>query len=197
MITPSHIIYSWAAAKSLDTKLGVDKVRITGALIGGFLPDIPAYLFFFYTTFIMQASQQKIWGDLYFSSGWSPFITLSHSFILWPLLLLLSYFWGKKLVFWIASSALLHIIMDFTVHHDDAYRHFYPLTNWRFESPLSYWDPAYYGNIVGSVDTIVVLLLLIYIIKQTDSINLQRLIVGVGIIYILLTLLSYIIFYYA
>ena len=194
MITPSHIIYSWAASKYLDTKLGIDKTRIAGAVVGGFLPDLPAYVFFFYTTFIMNASQQQIWGDLYFNSGWSPFITLSHSFILWPFLLLLAHFLGKKFFFWVAGSALLQCIMDFTVHNDDAYKHFWPVSNWRFESPLSYWDPAHYGNIVGSLDTIVVLLLLIYIMKRTDSIKTQRLLVGISIIYILLTILPYFIF---
>ena len=41
---------------------------------------------------------------------------------------------------------LLHSAFDLPLHHDDAHRHFFPLSDVRFASPLSYWDPAHYGN---------------------------------------------------
>jgi len=30
--------------------------------------------------------------------------------------------------------------LDFPLHHDDGRPHFWPLSGWIFESPLSYWD---------------------------------------------------------
>jgi len=38
------------------------------------------------------------------------------------------------------------------LHHDDAHRHFLPLSGFRFESPISYWDPAHYGLVFGAVE---------------------------------------------
>lgn len=46
-----------------------------------------------------------------------------------------------------ASSALLHVGIDFLLHHDDARAQWMPLTDWIFRSPVSYWDPRYYGRI--------------------------------------------------
>ena len=42
-------------------------------------------------------------------------------------------------------SLLLHTLGDLPLHHDDGHRHFFPFLDWRFESPVSYWDPAHYG----------------------------------------------------
>ena len=50
------------------------------------------------------------------------------------------------------SAALVHLTLDFPLHNDDARAHFWPLTNWKFTSPVSYWDPKYYGQIVGPVE---------------------------------------------
>ncbi len=50
------------------------------------------------------------------------------------------------LCFAFAGSALLHSVIDFLVHREDAHMQFWPLTEWRFVSPVSYWDPAHYGN---------------------------------------------------
>ena len=45
-----------------------------------------------------------------------------------------------------ALAALLHLACDLPVHADDAHRHFWPLTDWRFHSPVSYWNPAQGGD---------------------------------------------------
>ncbi|MGL4406090.1 MAG: hypothetical protein ACRCT6_10040, partial [Notoacmeibacter sp.] len=45
----------------------------------------------------------------------------------------------------ISASALTHSAIDFLCHRDDAHMHLWPLTEWRFRSPVSYWDSAYYG----------------------------------------------------
>ena len=34
-------------------------------------------------------------------------------------------------------------------HRDDSHRHPYPLSDWRFISPLSYWDPVHHGQWLG------------------------------------------------
>ncbi len=52
---------------------------------------------------------------------------------------------------------LLHIFGDLPLHHDDAHRHFFPLLDWRFLSPVSYWDPAHHGQWASLVEFIAVL----------------------------------------
>jgi hypothetical protein len=43
------------------------------------------------------------------------------------------------------ASMALHAVADLLTHHDDAHRHLWPLSGWRFASPVSYWDPAHFG----------------------------------------------------
>ena len=52
------------------------------------------------------------------------------------------------------ASALLHLAFDFPFHNDDARPHFWPLSDWVFESPLSYWDRAHHGTLVGAAEWI-------------------------------------------
>jgi hypothetical protein len=46
----------------------------------------------------------------------------------------------------------LHLGFDFLLHNDDGRAHFWPLSNWIFQSPVSYWDPDHYGNIAGAIE---------------------------------------------
>ena len=52
----------------------------------------------------------------------------------------------------------LHVPEDLFLHHDDGHRHFYPLSQWRYSSPVSYWDPNHYGKIVAPLEALAVVL---------------------------------------
>ena len=58
---------------------------------------------------------------------------------------------------------LLHSLGDFPLHHDDAHRHFFPFSDWRFISPISYWDPAHYGNWASLLEIFAVLAISIFL----------------------------------
>ena len=50
------------------------------------------------------------------------------------------------------QAALLHLAFDLPLHHSDARPHFWPLSDWVFRPPLSYWNPARHGDLVGAVE---------------------------------------------
>jgi hypothetical protein len=60
----------------------------------------------------------------------------------------------------------MHVVVDFFVHADDAYKHFWPLTNWRFFSPVSYYDSNYYGQWFGILESVLYITLLLGLTKQ-------------------------------
>ena len=43
---------------------------------------------------------------------------------------------------------------DFLLHHNDGHRHFLPFSDFRFVSPVSYWDPRHYGGIVAPLEAL-------------------------------------------
>lgn len=53
----------------------------------------------------------------------------------------------------------VHCLIDLPVHHDDAHRHFFPFSEYRFFSPVSYWDPQHFGNYVLTVEIVLTLIL--------------------------------------
>ena len=49
-------------------------------------------------------------------------------------------------------STRRRVVGDFFLHADDARTHLQPFTDWRFYSPVSYWDPAYFGRTAMAVE---------------------------------------------
>lgn len=65
---------------------------------------------------------------------------------------------------WFALGAGLHSAIDILTHAGDGPLLLFPL-NWtyRFSSPVSYWDPEYYGRIFAPIEHVLDVVLLIYI----------------------------------
>ena len=57
----------------------------------------------------------------------------------------------------VCISMICHSLLGLPVHNDDAHRHFFPFSNHRFISPLSYWDKNHYGAIVALIEMALVI----------------------------------------
>lgn len=182
MITPSHIIYSWALAKKTESSGDIHPHRTLTFVLGALFPDCFTYLFFIVCGLLLGYSGQIMWDDMYFNSGWAIPITLSHSFLLWPTLIALGYYFNLRLLTWFSLSALIHAVVDFCVHTDDAYRHFWPLSDFKFHSPISYYRTSEYGNWVSAFDSILVLGLLTYLYTKYTG-WWRGVIIGIGLLY--------------
>lgn len=176
MITPSHVIYSWAAARWLDDHHAASTHRrTTPFLLGAIAPDIPIYIFFIVYSLLLNYSGAILWNDMYFNSSWSIVFTLSHSLLVWPALATLGWYLKRTWLRYVSISAILHIGVDFLVHTSDAYQHFWPLTDWRFISPVSYWNETEYSAWVTAADSSLVLLVLTYLWYSYAKNNMIRL----------------------
>lgn len=171
MNTQSHAILSYALIRYVVGKRA-DNIRYFNLLIftGSLLPDLPLYIFFTYFTFIAPVPQEILWGELYFQPFWQSLVSAFHSFPIWltvvTVFLLLKNSGGA--LFGIAG--FLSSAQDFLLHHDDAHAHFWPFSDYRFASPVSYWDPNYYGQTVAVVEIIAVLLVSIWVFRKLRSV---------------------------
>ena len=57
------------------------------------------------------------------------------------------------------ASMILHVLLDFPVHTDDAHAHLWPLSDWKFDSGISYWNSSQGGNIVGVIESVIAIVL--------------------------------------
>lgn len=142
MNTPAHLAASvlvwrdepgWGAAAAVAA--------------GAILPDAPMFGFYAYQRLVVGSSEREIWSTLYFQDSWQLFFDVFNSIPLMLVVIGLSTLCGARWGALLGASALLHLCFDLPLHHDDAHRHFLPLTEWRFASPVSYWDPKHFGFI--------------------------------------------------
>jgi hypothetical protein len=123
-------------------------------VLGAVLPDLPIFTFYAYEKLVLHVPEGQVWRVDYFASAWQPVIDGLHSFVLIGLLLVVAWRLRLPRTLAFAASLFLHSLCDFPVHHDDAHRHFFPLSDWRFRSPISYWDPRHHGALGAALEVL-------------------------------------------
>ena len=186
MNTPSHYILNLVLlGKTIAPKANA---AIT---IGAILPDLPIFIFYFAAKFVYKLPERQIWSEVYYQPFWQNIIALFHSLPLALIGLFISLYCGWKSGAIACSSLIFHSLLDLPFHHDDAHRHFFPFSDYRFISPLSYWDPKHYGNIVALVELSLVLAVTPLVFNLLDS-GLSK---GLVIVIEMLYLVGYLRFY--
>ncbi len=151
MNTPGHAIVSLAGLGR-----GQSAVIQRWILAGSILPDAPMFLFYVIVRFIQGHPEDLIWNSLYFQPGWQALFDSFNSVPLVLLFVLIARWAGRPGPMYLGLSMLVHFVLDLPLHHDDGHRHLYPLSMWRFDSPVSYWDPAHFGHIMAPVEMLLV-----------------------------------------
>ena len=177
MNTPAHLIFGAAAFARPDARA----VNFC-ALAGSILPDVSLYLMAANALFIKGIPAGTVFGKLYFSDEWQSVFAIDNSFFIWILILIGGLALRKYWLTVLGSAGLLHLAFDFPFHHDDGRQHFWPFSDWVFESPLSYWDVAHYGNILGPVEGIVCVALCVLLWRRFKSWQARTVIVAGGTI---------------
>lgn len=148
MNTPSHV-----AASLLIGGRQPRWSAVCALTLGALLPDLPMFGFYGYQKWA-QRSEREIWSTLYFEESWQLFFDGFNSIPLGVLLILVCWRAGFQWGFLFSTSAVLHMLCDLPVHHDDGHRHFLPFSDFRYASPVSYWDPRHYGWLFAPAELI-------------------------------------------
>ncbi len=164
MNTQSHAIINVALLNRKD-KPHLRRYMLLGALI----PDLPMFVFFTVETFGFRHSQQQIWSERYFILQWQYLFDIFNAMPLILIVLGIGYWLKSDAVVFCCWSILLHCAVDFFLHHDDAHRHFFPFSQFRFSSPISYWDPSHYGRIASLVEIAATVLASIFLFFRLHS----------------------------
>src|SRR5262245_25292111 len=173
--TPAHAVLNLLALGRRGP-FHAQSIIVAGAL----LPDVPMVLFYSFEKVVKQTSEVLIWTRAYYEPGWQVAFDGFHSI---PLLVL-----GLTIAGWrrwtairlLFSSMLLHAVVDLPLHHDDAHRHFFPVSDWRFQSPVSYWDPSHHGGIIGPIEAGLVAVGCVVLYRSATSLAARCLVIGLG-----------------
>jgi len=138
--TPAHV-----ALNALLLGRGSWQRHSVAVTAGALLPDLPMLGFYLLERFGRSTPERVIWGQLYFEPSWQAFFDAFNSLPLIALAALFAWRAGATAALAFLASMALHCLADLPLHREDAHAHFWPLTSWRFLSPVSYWDPRHGG----------------------------------------------------
>lgn len=144
MNTPAHILISTALLCRKPAPPNTSTC-FSAAVLGAVVPDGMMFVFYAVEKFIFQSTEREIWSQRYFTAGWQDIFDVFNSVPIVILGLAIAWRLGNRWTFVFLASMLIHFVLDLPLHHDDGHRHFFPLSDWRFESPVSYWDPKHFG----------------------------------------------------
>ena len=164
MHTQTHLLIG-AAALGRPGRAGMG----LAAGFGSVLPDIPAIVMAGWALLVQRRDADEVFRVAYFSDAWHAVLAPAHSVPLWALVLAGGFALGRDVVKAFAGGGLLHMAFDLPVHADDPHRHFWPLSDWRFESPVSYWDPAHFGLWVAPLEVAAGLALVVLLWRRWSS----------------------------
>lgn len=176
MNTPAHLIFGLTAFGKAH-----QPAITAAALAGAIIPDLSLYLLAGYELGIAGTEPRVVFGEMYYSDAWQRIFRVDNSMILWGIALVIGLMARAPVVIALCSAVLLHLVLDFGFHHDDGRAHFWPITNWIFESPVSYWDPRHYGTLVGGLEVFVALLCCVVLWRRFTGRWMRGVIVALGL----------------
>jgi Zinc dependent phospholipase C len=157
MRTPSHFLITAVLAKHYRGRAKIHQVAL---LLGSIMPDLPLVLLsstralylLFSKGHPITSIHSFMFDELYFNNPW--WIT-AHNVFHAPFILLtglaLTYHdrAAKGVGFWLFYfflGCLFHTVLDIPTHASDGPLLLFPFNwQWRFHSPISYWEPAHWG----------------------------------------------------
>ena len=170
METYAHSFYTWALAKH-----GITAGRAAGVAgaVGAAFPDLPAFAGTAYYMF----RDGTVWSEtsldaIYFSGPFGATGSALHSavpsvaaLVLYRLLKLGARDW-HRIVLWFLLGWLGHTVADFLTHADDVRPLFWPISDWTWSSPVSYYNPMYFGREFFVVNHALMLLAIVLLLLR-------------------------------
>lgn len=169
MRTFTHAIVTAAVGR----RVALGRGSLAAFIVGSVLPDLPLGVLTLLAIFGTSSTDaaMSFMDRAYISSPlWIALHNTPHSFVVMGGLSLVGYAllprrWGRWLL-WYAAGAVLHVISDILTHAMDGPMFLYPLSSFRFQSPISYWDPDYYGRAFTMLEYTLDALLLAFLVTR-------------------------------
>ena len=180
MQTQTHFLIT-AALGHLGQRRAAHAAHTPALLIGSVLPDVPfALLTVLYSAYYRWIAPLGPGVDVHDLLHFSLFYTdpiwiighnTLHSLVITGLLALAGTLAGRQgrrwgwVLLWFALGAGFHTAIDIVTHHSDGPLFLFPLSwSYRFASPFSYWEPAYYGATVRLIEYALSAISVLYLI---------------------------------
>ena len=164
MLTPTHILLSCGLLTARHST-----PRNLAVLAGGIAPDVPMFGMFVWDRYVQGLGEEQIWEGRYWTDAWQIPTAIGHSIPIAAVILAIGMTARLRVLTFFALSMLVHILGDLPFHNDDAHMHLWPLSRWKFISPVSYYDPSHHGNIMHFVELGLMIAMMGLLSRRFDS----------------------------
>ncbi len=147
MNTPAHTLLAAALLAKPEARK-----RNAALIVGSLIPDVTILWMILWERFIRGTDMRTIFTEKYYAPEWHLVFAIPNSIPLFALGAAAGYALGWPLVWVLCAAALVHVIGDLPLHHDDGHPHLWPFSDWIYASPVSYWDPGHHGIAAGAVE---------------------------------------------
>ena len=196
MMTQTHGLI----AAALLTSPSRSKRHNFSVLLGSLMPDMAIFGLYAWSK-IEKIPESILWRDVYFSEPMLTLTAIGNSLPLYLFVLFMamsvgtvrfkraglavdarldqthfSWLVSRSAIALFALAAITHLVGDFPVHAADAHPHFWPFTDWRFHSPISYWDSNHYGHVFFYVEATLGVMLSIILFRRFNVTSVRALI---------------------
>lgn len=152
------------------------------AVAGALAPDLSLYVMASVSLYVLQISPRVVFDELYFSPAWQQVFAIDNSVFVWGALLGLAWWREAKNTVIFAASALMHLAFDFPLHHDDGRPHFWPVSDWVFDSPVSYWDRSAHAGLIGPIEMGLCALFCLILLRRYHSLRSRLMITALALV---------------
>lgn len=170
--TPTHLLMAGALLSRRR-----EPARNWAVVAGALLPDLWIFGMYGWLRGVEGASASEVWRVIYWQEPWQSLGAFFNSIPIWALVLAIGLAMRSTVIAVVGAAALIHLAFDLPLHHGDAHMHFWPLTEWRFRSPLSYWNPAHYGAIIAPLEALLGVALTVILWRRFEAAWLRTLLV--------------------
>ncbi len=133
MHTPTHAALNYLV-------LGRGRAAARGwVLLGAVLPDLPMIAFFVYEAVFRREPPGRIFGVLYFAPQWQTLFDVFHSIPIFLAIGAWSLWRRSRAGAFFSASLLLHSLIDWPTHLEDAHAYFWPILRRPLPGVVSYW----------------------------------------------------------
>ena len=193
--TQTHVLLALAVFArgegDAPARAGTPRAVALALALGALLPDASLFVMWGQAK-LAGVPESVIWTELYYSDFWQTVGAMTNSAPLFVLLAALGRGAGGRLAgarpedaradagaskprlvpsiaLAVGVAALLHVATDLPLHHDDGHPHFWPLSDWIYASPVSYWDPAHHGTAWSLIEAALAALLIVLLWRRSRA----------------------------
>jgi hypothetical protein len=179
MNAPGHYLLNLA----LLGKINAPNYNVAVTL-GAIVPDAPIFIFYLVAKFIYKLPERQIWSQTYYEPFWQNFVAWFDSFPIATIAIGVCFYFGWQQGVIVFASLFLHSVFDFPVHHNDAHRHFFPFSNYRFLGTLSYWDRKYHAQWVALAEMLLAVVVTPMCLGLLQSNFTRAIAIAINILYV-------------